>query len=252
MRSGDALHRRLGSWSAVGYRLLFSERLPNRRRPPRLSVGYPSIDHKWVSGMSRRLDIFGHEWVPDVVVSGMNRGLNAGRALLISGTVAAAREGTFHGAKALAVSMHSFSSRMQDPNDYTSATHNLLPILHWFISEEKWPSGVILNVNIPHENTTSKIARWMHLLGVVSTAGAVSTCLKVVPQGQSSLQFRSTPSEACVAARKTEGETRMYKFRWQVAIDPQATPENDDLVAILNKCASTYPICLLTLFPLVV
>ena len=111
--------------------------------------------------MSSRLDIFGHEWVPDVVVSGMNRGLNAGRGTLISGTVAAAREGIFQGAKALAVSMHSFSSRMQDPKDYTRAARDLLPILHWFVAEQKWPSGVILNVNIPYENNPGKISRWM-------------------------------------------------------------------------------------------
>ena len=115
----------------------------------------------WVVPMSSRLDIFGHEWVPDVVVSGMNRGLNAGRGTLISGTVAAAREGIFQGAKALAVSMHSFSSRMQDPKDYTRAARDLLPILHWFVAEQKWPSGVILNVNIPYENNPGKISRWM-------------------------------------------------------------------------------------------
>lgn len=42
--------------------------------------------------------------VPDVVVSGMNHGLNLGRDVFYSGTVAAAREGALSGVVALAVS----------------------------------------------------------------------------------------------------------------------------------------------------
>ena len=43
---------------------------------------------------------------PDVVVSGINRGLNLGQDVFYSGTVAAAREGAFRGVPALAVSAH--------------------------------------------------------------------------------------------------------------------------------------------------
>ena len=49
------------------------------------------------------------------------------------------------------------------------------------------------------------------------------------------LRYQSSTSQAVVPAQKTQGETRMYKFRWHVAVDPHATPENDDLVAVLNK-----------------
>lgn len=42
---------------------------------------------------------------PDLVVSGMNHGLNLGLDVFYSGTVAAAREAALHGMKALAVSM---------------------------------------------------------------------------------------------------------------------------------------------------
>lgn len=43
---------------------------------------------------------------PDLVISGMNAGANAGIAVLYSGTVAAAIEAAFLGAPAMAVSMH--------------------------------------------------------------------------------------------------------------------------------------------------
>jgi 5'-nucleotidase len=43
---------------------------------------------------------------PDVVVSGINRGLNLGQDVFYSGTVAAAREGALRGIPALAVSAH--------------------------------------------------------------------------------------------------------------------------------------------------
>ena len=43
---------------------------------------------------------------PDVVVSGVNRGLNLGQDVFYSGTVAAAREGALRGVPALAVSAH--------------------------------------------------------------------------------------------------------------------------------------------------
>lgn len=43
---------------------------------------------------------------PDLVVSGMNRGLNLGQDVFYSGTVAAAREGALQGIPALAVSAH--------------------------------------------------------------------------------------------------------------------------------------------------
>ncbi len=43
---------------------------------------------------------------PDLVVSGMNHGLNLGQDVFYSGTVAAAREGALQGVPALAVSAH--------------------------------------------------------------------------------------------------------------------------------------------------
>src|SRR5271163_3880806 len=46
---------------------------------------------------------------PDLVVSGINRGLNLGQDVFYSGTVAAAREGALRGIPALAVSAHLYA-----------------------------------------------------------------------------------------------------------------------------------------------
>jgi 5'-nucleotidase len=48
---------------------------------------------------------------PDLIVSGMNHGLNLGQDVFYSGTVAAAREGALHGFPSLAVSAHERADR---------------------------------------------------------------------------------------------------------------------------------------------
>ncbi|MDR2521937.1 MAG: 5'/3'-nucleotidase SurE, partial [Spirochaetaceae bacterium] len=48
-------------------------------------------------------DVF--EWEPDIVVSGINAGANLGVDVIFSGTVAAARQATMHGVRAIAFSL---------------------------------------------------------------------------------------------------------------------------------------------------
>ena len=51
-----------------------------------------------------RLALFGLEVRPDLVLSGINAGGNMGQDIVISGTVAAAREAAYHGRRAIALS----------------------------------------------------------------------------------------------------------------------------------------------------
>lgn len=77
---------------------------------------------------------------PDLVVSGINRGLNLGQDVFYSGTVAAAREGALRGIPALAVSAH--------PNADLPA----VGALGTRIGAEllaRGPRGVLLNLNVP-------------------------------------------------------------------------------------------------------
>jgi 5'-nucleotidase len=78
---------------------------------------------------------------PDLVVSGLNHGLNLGTDVFYSGTVAAAREGALRGLPALAVS----ASRDTDMPAAAAVTRTLASGM----LAEAAPGAVLLNVNFP-------------------------------------------------------------------------------------------------------
>jgi 5'-nucleotidase len=80
---------------------------------------------------------------PDFVVSGINRGSNAGRNLLYSGTVAGAIEGVLQGVPSIAFSCHDFI----EPNYLEVATY--IPKVISNILKHPLPYGTLLNVNFP-------------------------------------------------------------------------------------------------------
>jgi len=77
---------------------------------------------------------------PDLVVSGINRGLNLGQDVFYSGTVAAAREGALRGIPALAVSAHLFADLASVAELGARVAAELLA---------RGPRGVLLNLNVP-------------------------------------------------------------------------------------------------------
>jgi 5'-nucleotidase len=78
---------------------------------------------------------------PDLVVSGINHGLNLGQDVFYSGTVAAAREGALHGHPALALSA--------DPQADMKAACADACILARVILELNAGRGCLFNVNYP-------------------------------------------------------------------------------------------------------
>jgi 5'-nucleotidase len=100
---------------------------------------------------------------PDIVLSGINRGANAGRAILHSGTVGAALTAANHGARAMAVSLDVLTPTSADASTGGAAiaaidtvddadrhwetaaalTRRLLP---WLIDT---PPGTVVNLNVP-------------------------------------------------------------------------------------------------------
>lgn len=79
---------------------------------------------------------------PDVVVSGVNLGVNVGRSVLHSGTVGAALTGAQLGLRCLAISLRSGSPPV--PWDTaTSVALGVLPVL------EESPPRTVLNLNVP-------------------------------------------------------------------------------------------------------
>ncbi len=84
----------------------------------------------------------------DVVVSGINRGMNQGGACIYSGTVGAAMEAAMCGTQALAVSLCSVHNHGEDLNDYTPAARAALRVAEW-MPDHPLPRGVIYNLNVP-------------------------------------------------------------------------------------------------------
>jgi 5'-nucleotidase len=80
---------------------------------------------------------------PDLVISGINLGLNAGDCVIYSGTVSAATEGTILGIPSLAVSLDTFI----DPDFSTAADFTVR--LAALVFRNGLPRGVLLNVNVP-------------------------------------------------------------------------------------------------------
>ncbi len=83
------------------------------------------------------------EQLPDMVIAGINRGANLGDDVLYSGTVAAAMEGRFLGAPAIAVSLVGHDGRHFD----TAA--KIVARLVDQLRANPLPADTILNVNVP-------------------------------------------------------------------------------------------------------
>jgi 5'-nucleotidase len=77
---------------------------------------------------------------PELIVSGINRGLNAGCDILYSGTVAGALEGALHGIPSVAVSLEA-TERM----DFREAAAVAVPLLRRLHGDPR----IVFNVNIP-------------------------------------------------------------------------------------------------------
>ncbi len=81
---------------------------------------------------------------PDLIISGINLGPNAGISVIYSGTVSAATEGTILGIPSMAVSVNTF----QDPvwETAAAAARDLAQIIH----QRGLPENTLLNVNVPN------------------------------------------------------------------------------------------------------
>src|SRR5437016_2970299 len=82
---------------------------------------------------------------PDLIVSGLNAGSNAGINVLYSGTVAAAIEGAFFHRTSIAVSLEYTDVR---PLDFPRAAGLARRVVEQIVAHEP-PTGTLINVNIP-------------------------------------------------------------------------------------------------------
>ncbi|MBL7005957.1 MAG: 5'/3'-nucleotidase SurE [Spirochaetia bacterium] len=101
--------------------------------------------------------------VPDVVISGINKGYNIGNDIVYSGTVAAARQGAFNGIPSIAVSAAGFFP----PFPFREAADFICSHLQELIV--LWNKEIILNINIPEEPNGSWEAASLSLLSYGNT-----------------------------------------------------------------------------------
>lgn len=85
---------------------------------------------------------------PDLIVSGINRGANLGQDTYYSGTVAAAREGVFHGVPSIAVSTVTDFLAPKDVIHYDSAAEIIYKIIKANLVQQI-PQMGLLNINVP-------------------------------------------------------------------------------------------------------
>ncbi len=128
-----------------------------------------SVDGTPASVTAAGLTVVLKEDPPDLVISGINRGENVGRAAWYSGTLGAAREAVMRGLPAIALSLELDWS---DPKpDWKSAARLAKPVVD-AVREQPLPPGVLLNINFPSDTVA---ARGYRVTKLGLTPDAVST-----------------------------------------------------------------------------
>ena len=116
-------------------------------------VDYPGAERAWaVDGTPAdcaSLGIFLARQMADIdlVVSGINRGMNMGGACVYSGTVGAAMEASMCGVQALAASLY-FDPNVAAAEDYSAAARVALRVAEW-MPAHPLPRGAMYNLNVP-------------------------------------------------------------------------------------------------------
>lgn len=98
-----------------------------------------------------RYAILGMKGKFDIIISGINRGLNIGSDILYSGTASAVFEGSRLGVKGIAIST--------DPSVYGIAHERLDLVYDFFVKHDLLSKGDLYNVNIPVDIKGIRITR---------------------------------------------------------------------------------------------
>ena len=129
--------------SAAGHSLTLQRPL----RLNEISEGYYSVDGTPTDAVMVAVHGILNNKLPDILISGINRGPNMGDDVTYSGTVSAAFEGAILGIPSVAVSSVPF-----DDIDY-AAMARFTRKLAKKVLENNLPESTLLNVNIPNPKT---------------------------------------------------------------------------------------------------
>jgi 5'-nucleotidase len=149
---------------------------------------------------------------PDLVLSGVNKGRNAGDDVTYSGTISVAREAAMHGIKAIAFSQNyedSIGLNFNCTRKWIAKTFNFI--------ESYNCTDSFLNINFPDINSESEIIKG----------------IKIVPQGR----------KRRIDSIKRSLNTRNEEYFWlDFDLENDDSNENSDIDAILDKYISITPI----------
>ncbi len=98
-----------------------------------------------------RYAVLGMKYVPDLVISGINRGFNLGKDIVYSGTIGAIFEAARLGITGVALST--------DPKTFDPSVKALDRIADFFIANRLLERGRLYNVNIPRDDRGIRITR---------------------------------------------------------------------------------------------
>eukprot|EP01130_Rhizamoeba_saxonica_P016598 TRINITY_DN7700_c0_g1_i1.p1 TRINITY_DN7700_c0_g1~~TRINITY_DN7700_c0_g1_i1.p1 ORF type:complete len:287 (-),score=47.15 TRINITY_DN7700_c0_g1_i1:64-882(-) len=87
------------------------------------------------------------DWVPDLVISGINKGINSGLCVLASGTCGAASEATVQGFKSIALSLD--NEHWESQWHFANAAALAMPVIDYILGKERIPR-TYFNINLPN------------------------------------------------------------------------------------------------------
>lgn len=162
------------------------------------------------------LFLAGREAPVDLVIAGINRGMNLGGACVYSGTVGAALEAAMCGAQALAVSL-CVHPREDDPPLYETAARLALRVADW-MPAHPLPLGAIYNLNVPN-------LPWEHLRGLVpaTLAPVFLNEPDYTPDGAGGYRYRGVPrpfeNPDYDTTRIDQGFATLTKLTWDFRLN---------------------------------
>ena len=153
----------------------------------------------------------GEAWRPDLVVSGINRGLNTGVNVLYSGTVGAATEAAINDLPAIAISLE-----YEEQPRFDVAATMAADLIEQMLENGAWKNHRLYNLNIP-----------------TSATGGDAAEVRVSRMG-------STRWDSAYEERRDPQGRRYY---WTVGTPPTEKPGSDtDIVAINDGAISLTPL----------
>ncbi len=104
------------------------------------------------------------KFTPHIIVSGINRGSNAGRNVLYSGTIGGVIEGVLRGIPGIAFSAYDY---YEDVN--YALFESYIPLIVNYVLQYPLPAGTMLNVNFPSMNPRKRKDKGQGIHGIKLT-----------------------------------------------------------------------------------